>query len=120
MKRPAIAPATALRRVLVALALGVAAIPAHAGGIAPHAIAIVGALESRAAPTLAVLALDSTTEDRILALDPEALSAADVRDILSLAPAPRIIVSHRSARRSKVADFTYDLNQDTRGFAAAH
>ena len=91
MKRPAIAPATALRRVLVALALGVAAIPAHTGGIAPHAIAIVGALESRAAPTLAVLALDSTTEDRILALDPDALSAADVRDILSLAPAPRII-----------------------------
>jgi hypothetical protein len=35
--------------------------------------------------------LDVATEDRILALVPERLSAADVRDVLSRAPAPRIV-----------------------------
>ena len=35
--------------------------------------------------------LDRRIEDRILALDPEHISAAEVRDVLSHAPAPRII-----------------------------
>jgi hypothetical protein len=91
MKRSAIAPATPLRQVLFALALGVASIAAHARGIAPQALATAGTPGNQATPAHTALALDSTTEDRILALDPEALSAADVRDVLSLAPAPRII-----------------------------
>lgn len=37
------------------------------------------------------MALDSAAAERILALDPEHLSERDVRDVLSLAPAPRII-----------------------------
>ncbi|MEP6998462.1 MAG: hypothetical protein ABI900_12490 [Betaproteobacteria bacterium] len=35
--------------------------------------------------------LDHGVEDRILALDPQHISAAEVRDVLKLAPAPRII-----------------------------
>lgn len=35
--------------------------------------------------------LDSATEERILALDPENISAAQLRDVLALAPAPHII-----------------------------
>lgn len=35
--------------------------------------------------------LDTATEERILALDPENISAAEVREVLALAPAPRII-----------------------------
>jgi hypothetical protein len=44
-----------------------------------------------AAPLSVLGALDATSEDRILALDPEQLSAPEVRDVLSRAPAPRII-----------------------------
>ena len=40
------------------------------------------------------LDLDPSLEDRILALDPENISEDQVRDILSLAPAPRIINFH--------------------------
>ena len=35
--------------------------------------------------------IDAASEDRILALDPEQISAMEVRDVLSRAPAPRII-----------------------------
>ena len=35
--------------------------------------------------------MDRLTEDRVLALDPATISAADVRDVLAHAPAPRII-----------------------------
>ena len=35
--------------------------------------------------------MDRPTEDRVLALDPVNISAADVRDVLAYAPAPRII-----------------------------
>jgi len=44
-----------------------------------------------AAPLPGVAAVDASSEDRILALDPEQISAAQVRDVLSRAPAPRII-----------------------------
>jgi hypothetical protein len=40
------------------------------------------------------LRLDAALEDRILALDPERISATDVRDTLSKAPAPRIVLIH--------------------------
>ena len=36
-------------------------------------------------------AMDRSTEDRVLALDPANISPADVRDVLAHAPAPRII-----------------------------
>lgn len=36
-------------------------------------------------------ALDRATEDRILALNPDQVTAADIRDVLSAAPAPRLI-----------------------------
>ena len=36
-------------------------------------------------------ALDRETEDRILALNPDRVSAEDIRDVLSRAPAPRLI-----------------------------
>jgi len=38
--------------------------------------------------------LDTTQENRILALDPERISEADVRTTLALAPAPRIVLVH--------------------------
>src|SRR5205823_7633560 len=38
--------------------------------------------------------IDAASEDRILALDPEQISAIEVRDVLSRAPAPRIISLH--------------------------
>jgi len=40
------------------------------------------------------LALDSASEDRILALDPEHISGDDVRQVLAQAPAPRIFEVH--------------------------
>ncbi len=44
-----------------------------------------------AAPLVAPPVIDAASEDRILALDPEQISAIEVRDVLSHAPAPRII-----------------------------
>jgi hypothetical protein len=43
---------------------------------------------------LRAAALDRATEDRILALDPERISAADVRDTLAKAPAPQVMLLH--------------------------
>lgn len=40
------------------------------------------------------LKLDRAVEDRLLALDPENVSAEDVRDTLSKVPAPRVILLH--------------------------
>lgn len=40
------------------------------------------------------VALDRTLEERILAIDPENVTAADVRDMLSKVPAPRIVLLH--------------------------
>jgi hypothetical protein len=40
------------------------------------------------------LQLDAAQENRILALDPERISEADVRTTLALAPAPRIVLVH--------------------------
>ena len=53
----------------------------------------MSALPARAAdpPPPSAAVIEVGDEDRILALDPERISAADVRDVLSRAPAPRII-----------------------------
>jgi len=50
--------------------------------------------QTAAATPLKSLRLGATLEDRILALDPERISATDVRDTLSKAPAPRILLIH--------------------------
>jgi len=71
-----------LRRLVAALALALAA---------THTYAITVALEGESELARAQSAMDRSTEDRILALDPSNISAAEVRDVLSYAPAPRII-----------------------------
>jgi hypothetical protein len=78
----------ALLVVLVA-AIGGCAAPAPPAGALPPAAATPASV-SRPAP------LDRAAEDRILALDPERISAAEVRDVLARAPAPRIIMLHGS------------------------
>lgn len=57
------------------------------------AAAALGAAANAAAdaPVLNRAAIDAATEDRILALVPESISERDVREVLSRAPAPRII-----------------------------
>jgi hypothetical protein len=47
-----------------------------------------------AGSVLGSLKLDAAQEDRILALNPERITAADVRDTLAKAPAPRMILIH--------------------------
>ena len=47
-----------------------------------------------AGSVLQSLALGAALEERILALDPERVSATDVRDTLSKAPAPRLVLIH--------------------------
>jgi len=47
-----------------------------------------------ATTTLRSVALAPTLEERILALDPENITADDVRDVLSKAPAPRMVLIH--------------------------
>ncbi len=48
----------------------------------------------RAGSVLQSLALGTALEDRILALDPEHITAADVHETLAKAPAPRIVLIH--------------------------
>lgn len=49
-------------------------------------------MECAAAALVPVVAVpDAADEDRVLALDPERISAADVRDVLARVPGPRII-----------------------------
>ncbi len=60
--------------------------------LAAVAVMVAGmAATSVVAAPAAAEVIDATSEDRILALDPEQISAAQVRDVLSRAPAPRII-----------------------------
>ena len=74
------------------LALAVAAFVLTACAAIPAGDRAPAAAPSQ--PPLRAVALDRTLEERILALDPENVSAADVRDTLSRAPAPRIILIH--------------------------
>ncbi len=71
-----------LRGLVATLALVLAATPAHAVAVA----ADPAGRSDTARP-----AMDRSTEDRVLALDPAHISAADVRDVLAYSPAPRII-----------------------------
>jgi hypothetical protein len=76
------------------------------------AAACAGADAPRAAPALAAaphtaarLALDPQEEARILALSPEHISEAEVRDVLARAPAPRIIALQGSLPLVTMAPF---------------
>ncbi len=71
-----------LRRLVTALALVLAAAHAHTAVVAAE---LPGRFDTAQPP------MDRWTEDRVLALDPANISAADVRDVLAYAPAPRII-----------------------------
>ena len=71
-----------LRRLVAALALVLAATHAHTAAVA-------GRPPVRS--DMAEPPMDRSTEDRVLALDPANISAADVRDVLAHTPAPRII-----------------------------
>ncbi len=79
-----------LYRSLVGLLL--AASLALVGGCATTAPASREATVASPAPAavLRSVAMDRALEDRILALDPKKITAADVRDTLSKAPAPRV------------------------------
>lgn len=72
--------------VCVALAAGCATVSAPDAGVNPAASR--GAFATRMAP------LDPAVETRLLALDPENITAADVRDTLSKVPAPRVVLIH--------------------------
>ena len=76
------------RAVLAVLALAVASC-----AISPPA-GDPSATPATTGSPLRSVALDRTLEERILALDPENISADDVRDTLSKAPAPRVILIH--------------------------
>ena len=56
-----------------------------------HAPAVAVGPQARSDPAPSESSTDRSAEDRILALDPANISPADVRDVLSHAPAPRII-----------------------------
>jgi hypothetical protein len=74
--------------VLLAVAVaGCATRPPAGSGPAPDS-------RPQAQAVLRSLALDRATEDRILALDPQKVSAADVRTTLARAPAPHIVLLH--------------------------
>ena len=88
MGSPSTVVAAALQRlVAVMLVLVVTHVHAIAGAAGPQA---------RFDPAPAASAMDRSTEDRVLALDPANISPADVRDVLSHAPAPRIIILNGS------------------------
>lgn len=78
-------------RQLGAILAAVLAVGAHQVLAAdPAGPATTGAARSESR-MLAGLPLDPTTEDRLLALDPERISPEEVREVLARAPAPRII-----------------------------
>jgi hypothetical protein len=82
----------ALRGLLAALLLCTVAAPARLGAAEPATSAAAVTPDGTAAPLHAIAALDAALEERVLALDPDHISAADVKDTLSRAPAPRIIL----------------------------
>ncbi|MEA2649553.1 MAG: hypothetical protein QOG61_1988, partial [Candidatus Binataceae bacterium] len=82
LNRAAIEFAAMLRRLVAALVLVLAAAHAHMPAVAEER---PGRSDNAQPP------MDRSTEDRVLALDPANISAADVRDVLAHTPAPRII-----------------------------
>lgn len=67
------------------------------------------AADRAAARPLEGFALDRATEERLLALDPERLSAQEVQEVLARAPAPRIIGLHGSVPIVTMAPFAQFL-----------
>jgi hypothetical protein len=83
------------RRLVIAAALAVVALVS--GGCATRpALAPDAAVTTPPAPqsVLRSVKTDRALEDRILALDPEQISADDVRDTLAKGPTPRIVLLH--------------------------
>ncbi len=74
---------TAAALALTALVAGCASAPTAPTAAAPARGAVVKAM-----------AIPPALEDRILALDPGHVSAADIRDVLSHTPAPRLYLVH--------------------------
>jgi len=84
-----------LRRI--ALAAAVIIVAFAGGGCATRPVAAPDAVVATRPGAQAVLrsvVIDRALEDRILALDPERISADDVRDTLAQGPAPRIVLLH--------------------------
>jgi hypothetical protein len=77
--------------LLIAAALAILVAGCAGGPYRP--IERVGAAP-QAGTVLQSLSLDPALEDRILALDPEHVSAGDVRDTLAKARAPRVVLIH--------------------------
>jgi hypothetical protein len=68
---------------------------ALAGGCAMQPVAVdVVAPRAGDHTVLKTRAIDRALEDRILALDPDRISASDVAEVLSKAPAPRMMLLH--------------------------
>ena len=85
---------------LVSVALAVALAAALAGGCASVPPDVPGAIgraaSARPAPqeVLRAATIDPAVETRILALDPEHVSAVDVRETLARGPVPRMVLLH--------------------------
>ena len=75
-----------------AIALVLAACAAAPRSDDPAALSTRTAASER--PPLQALSLERSLEERILALDAENVTAEDVRDTLSRAPAPRVVMIH--------------------------
>ncbi|MBS0319418.1 MAG: hypothetical protein JSR18_02660 [Proteobacteria bacterium] len=91
MHRPLPIPA-AIRRPLPVFAVALAAGLLLAACASPPTAPDAGA--PARGTVVKSMALDPALEDRILALDPAHVSAADIRDVLAHAPAPRLYLIH--------------------------
>ena len=84
-----------LRRIALAAAVAIVALVGSGCATRPVATPDAAVAARPAAQSvLRSLAIDRALEDRILALDPEQITADDVRDTLAKGPAPRIILLH--------------------------
>jgi hypothetical protein len=81
----------------IALVAALVIVTLAGGGCATRPVAspdVVVANRPAALDVLRSMTIDRALEDRILALDPEQVTADDVRDTLAKGPAPRIILLH--------------------------
>jgi hypothetical protein len=84
-----------LRRIALAAAAAIVVLAGTGCATRPAATADPSiAARPAAQSVLRSVATDPTLEDRILALDPERISADDVRDTLAKGPTPRILLLH--------------------------
>jgi hypothetical protein len=74
-------------------------------GLVTFAAAAFGQAPAPLAAAVPAPELDPDVEDRLLALDPQRISAQDVRDVLARAPAPRIIALQGSVPIVTMAPF---------------